>query len=62
MMLMHQLMLVLYHASMIFQHKSLIHHHLEVLKVSGLQSIGQSIGVNYTGYHGLPITAQNSKI
>jgi hypothetical protein len=41
--LMHQLMLVLHHASTFLQHKSLVHHLLEVLKVSSLQSIGQSI-------------------
>jgi hypothetical protein len=42
-MLMHQLMLALYHSSMILQHKGLVHHPLEVLKFSGLQSIGQPI-------------------
>jgi hypothetical protein len=40
---MHQLMLALHHTSAILQHKSLVHHPLEVLKVSSLQSIGQSI-------------------
>jgi hypothetical protein len=42
-MLMHQRTLVLHHASTVLQHKSLVHHPLEVLKVSSLQSIGQSI-------------------
>jgi hypothetical protein len=40
-MLMHQL--VLHHTSAVLQHKSLVHNPLEVLKVLGLQSIGQSI-------------------
>jgi hypothetical protein len=39
-MLMHQLTLVLHHASAVLQHKSLVHHPLEVLNVSKLQSIG----------------------
>jgi hypothetical protein len=42
-MLTHQHTLVLHHASVVLQHKSLVHHHLEVLKVLSLQSIGQSI-------------------
>jgi hypothetical protein len=44
-MLMHQLMLtlMLHHTSVILQHKSLVHRPLEFLKVSSLQSIGQSI-------------------
>jgi hypothetical protein len=42
-MLTHQLTLALYHTSMVFWNKSLVHHPLEVLKVSSLQSIGQSI-------------------
>ncbi len=42
-MLMHQLTLALHHASAVLQHKSLVHHPLEVLKISDLQSIGQSI-------------------
>jgi hypothetical protein len=42
-MLMHQLTLTLHHTSMVLQHESLVHHPLEVLKVPGLQSIGQSI-------------------
>jgi hypothetical protein len=42
-MLTHQLTLVLYHSSVILQHESLVHHPMEILKVSGLQSIGQSI-------------------
>jgi hypothetical protein len=42
-MLTHQLMLVLHHASAVLQHKSHVHHPLDVLKVSSLQSIGQSI-------------------
>jgi hypothetical protein len=37
------LTIVLHHASVILQHKGLVHHPLEVLKVSGLQSIRQSI-------------------
>jgi hypothetical protein len=40
---MHQFMLALHHTSTVLQHKSLVHHPLEVLKVSGLQSVGQSI-------------------
>jgi hypothetical protein len=36
-------MLVLHHTSVILQHKNLVHHPLEVLKLPGLQSIGQSI-------------------
>jgi hypothetical protein len=42
-MLTHQLTLVLHHSSVIFQHKGLVHHTLEVLKILGLQSIGQPI-------------------
>jgi hypothetical protein len=42
-MLTHQLTLMLHHTSTILQHKSLVYHPLEVLKVSSLQSIGQSI-------------------
>jgi hypothetical protein len=42
-MLTHQLTLALHYSSVIFQHKCLVHHLLEVLKVSSLQSIGQSI-------------------
>jgi hypothetical protein len=42
-MLMYQLTLALHHASAVLQHKSLVHYPLEVLKVSSLQSIGQSI-------------------
>jgi hypothetical protein len=42
-MLTHQLTLVLHHTSTVLQHRSLVHHPLEVLKVSSLQSIGQSI-------------------
>jgi hypothetical protein len=42
-MLTHQLTLALHHASVILQYKSLVHHPLEVLKVSSLQNIGQSI-------------------
>jgi hypothetical protein len=41
-MLTHQPMLVFHHASVVLQQKSIIHHPLEVLKVSSLQSIGQS--------------------
>jgi hypothetical protein len=36
-------MLELHQTSMILQHQCLVHHPLEVLKVSSLQSIGQSI-------------------
>jgi hypothetical protein len=36
-------MLALHHTSAILQHESLVHHPLEVLKIPGLQSIGQSI-------------------
>jgi hypothetical protein len=36
-------MLALHHTSVILQHKSLVHHPLEIIKVSSLQSIGQSI-------------------
>jgi hypothetical protein len=39
----HQLMIALHHSSTILQHKDLVHHPLEVLKISGLQSIGQPI-------------------
>jgi hypothetical protein len=39
----HQLMLALYHSSVVLQHKSLVHHPLEILKVIEFQSIGQSI-------------------
>jgi hypothetical protein len=39
----HQLTLALHHISTVLQHKSFVHHPLEVLKVSSLQSIGQSI-------------------
>jgi hypothetical protein len=42
-MLTHQLTLALHHSSVILQHKGLVHHPLEVLKISGLQSIGQPI-------------------
>jgi hypothetical protein len=42
-MLTHQFTLALHHSSVIFQHKCLVHHLLEVLKVSSLQIIGQSI-------------------
>jgi hypothetical protein len=36
-------MLALHHASVVLHHASVVHHPLEVLKVSSLQSIGQSI-------------------
>jgi hypothetical protein len=42
-MLTHQLTLEVHHTSTILQHKSLLHHPLEVLKVSSLQRIGQSM-------------------
>jgi hypothetical protein len=42
-MLTHQLTLALHQSSAILQHESLIYHPLEVLEVSSLQSIGQSI-------------------
>jgi hypothetical protein len=42
-MLMHQLTLALHHAFAVLQHKCLVHHSLEVLKVSSLRSISQSI-------------------
>jgi hypothetical protein len=42
-MLTHQLTLALHYSSVILQHKGLVHHPLEVLKISGLQSIGQPI-------------------
>jgi hypothetical protein len=42
-MLMYQLTLALHHSSVILQHEGLVHHPLEVLKISGLQSIGQPI-------------------
>jgi hypothetical protein len=42
-MLTHQLTLALHHSSTVLQHKSLIHHPMEILKVLGLQRIGQSI-------------------
>jgi hypothetical protein len=40
---MHQLTIALHYTSIFLQHKSLVHHLLEVLKVSGFQSIGQPI-------------------
>jgi hypothetical protein len=40
-MLTHQL--ALHYTYVVLQHKSLVHHPLEVLKILGLQSIGQSI-------------------
>jgi hypothetical protein len=43
MMLMHQLTRALHHTSAVLQHKSLVHHPLEVLKISGLQSLDQTI-------------------
>jgi hypothetical protein len=42
-MLTHQLALALHRASSVLQHKSLVHYPLEVLKIPGLQRIGQSI-------------------
>jgi hypothetical protein len=42
-MLTYQLTLVLHHSFAILYHKGLVHHPLEVLKISGLQSIGQPI-------------------
>jgi hypothetical protein len=42
-MLTHQLTRVLHHTYTTLQHKSLVHHPLEVLKMLGLQSVGQSI-------------------
>jgi hypothetical protein len=42
-MLTHQLTLALQNASAVLQHRSLVHHPLEILKVSSLQSIGQSV-------------------
>jgi hypothetical protein len=36
-------MLAPHHSSVVLQHNSLVHHPLEVLKILGLQSIGQSI-------------------
>jgi hypothetical protein len=42
-MLMHQLTLALHHTSTVLQYKGLVHHPLKVLKIPGLQSIGQSI-------------------
>jgi hypothetical protein len=42
-MLTHQLMLALHHSSRILEHKGIVHHPLDVLKISGLQSIGQPI-------------------
>jgi hypothetical protein len=42
-MLMHQLMLVLHHTSVILQHESIVHHPFKVLNVLSLQSIGQPI-------------------
>jgi hypothetical protein len=42
-MLTHQLTLALHHVSVVLRYKSLVRHPLEVLKVSSLQSIGQSI-------------------
>jgi hypothetical protein len=42
-MLTHQLTLALHHSSVILQHKGLAHHPLEVLNISGIQSIGHPI-------------------
>jgi hypothetical protein len=42
-MLTHQHFLALHHTTAVLWHRSLIHHPLEVLKILGLQSIGQSI-------------------
>jgi hypothetical protein len=42
-MLMLQFILELHHTYVVLQHKSLIHHPLEILKVPGFQSIGQTI-------------------
>jgi hypothetical protein len=42
-MLTYKLTLSLHHTSMILQHNCLIHHPLEILKILGLQTIGQSI-------------------
>jgi hypothetical protein len=42
-MLTHELTLALHHTSVVLPHKSLVYHPLEVLKVSSLQRIGQSI-------------------
>jgi hypothetical protein len=42
-MLTHQRMLALHHTFIVLEHKSLVHHPLEVLKILGLQSVGQSI-------------------
>jgi hypothetical protein len=36
-------MLALHHSSVVLQHKSLVHHPMEILKILGLQTIGQSI-------------------
>jgi hypothetical protein len=60
---MHQLMLPLHHTSMILQHKSLVHHPLEVLKVLGFQSIGQTIiQSNLASSHQCRLHAEHSKI
>jgi hypothetical protein len=42
-MLTHQLMLALHHTCVVLQRKCLVYHSLGVLKILGLQSIGQSI-------------------
>jgi hypothetical protein len=42
-MLTHQLMLALHHTSTVLQHKRFVHCPLDVLKVPGLQSMGQPI-------------------
>jgi hypothetical protein len=42
-MLTDQLTLVLHQTFTVLQHKSLVHHPLDVLKVPGFQSIGQTI-------------------
>jgi hypothetical protein len=40
---MNQLMLAHHYTSVVLKYKSLVHHPMEVVKVPGLQSIGQSI-------------------
>jgi hypothetical protein len=41
-MLAQQITLALHHTSTFLQHKRLVHHPFEVLKILGLQSVGQS--------------------
>jgi hypothetical protein len=58
-MLTHQLTLALHHAYVVLKHKSLVHHPLEIIKVSSLHSIGQSIIQAVRGTFLLPLINAN---